>query len=279
MDAVLKGVVVRVDQISDASKGLEYRVHAVDKALDIVELVAAHPTGIGVAALCKETNIPKSTVYSTVATLVDRGFLYRNDDGKIVLGPQFIALGAIARSNLGVVSVAQPIMQQLSQKVQLAVHLAIRDGYTAMYVHKVESPAPLRVSSDVGQRVSLFRSSVGRALLAFDRGVDALLTEVESAEGAPVAAEDLAHLRDIVAQTRRERVAYDDGEQFTGVRCVAAPVFDYRDQAVAALAISGLIHQLPDAHIVELRAALVDASEAISHRLGQPVRSSATTLR
>lgn len=268
-----------MDHTNDANKGLEYRVHAVVKALDIVERVAAHPTGIGVAALCKETSIPKSTVYSTVATLIERGFLYRNDDGTIVLGPQFIALGAIARANLGIVSVAQPVMQQLSLRVQLAVHLAIRDGYTAMYVHKVDSPAPLRVSSDVGQRVSLFRSSVGRALLAFDHSADSLLAEVESAEGAPAAADDLAHLRDIVALTRRERVAYDDGEQFTGVRCLAAPVFDYRDHAVAALAISGLIHQLPDANIAELRAALIDASEAISHRLGQRIRSSTTTPR
>ncbi|HEU4784306.1 MAG TPA: IclR family transcriptional regulator [Ktedonobacterales bacterium] len=266
-----------MDHINDANKGLEYRVHAVDKALDIVERVASHPTGIGVAALCKETGIPKSTVYSTIATLVDRGFLYRNDDGTIVLGPQFIALGAIARTNLGIVSVAQPIMQQLSLRVQLAVHLAIRDGYTAMYVHKVESPAPLRVSSDVGQRVSLFRSSVGRALLAFDQSADSLLAEVESAEGAPVGVDDLAHLRDSVALTRHDRVAYDDGEQFTGVRCLAAPVFDHGDQAVAALAISGLIHQLPDTHIAELRVALIDASEAISHRLGQRMRSSATT--
>lgn len=279
MEAALKGVLDRVDHINDANKGLEYRVHAVDKALDIVERVAAHPTGIGVAALCKETRIPKSTVYSTVATLVDRGVLYRNDDGTIVLGPQLIALGAIARANLGIVSVAQPIMQQLSLRVQLAVHLAIRDGYTAMYVHKVESPSPLRVSSDVGQRVSLFRSSVGRALLAFDRSVETLLTEVESAEGTPVTADDLAHLRAIVAQTLHERVAYDDGEQFTGVRCIAAPVFDHRDQAVAALAISGLIHQLPDSEIGELRTALMDASEAISHRMGQRLRTSAATLR
>ena len=219
----------------------QYRVNAVDKAIDILEFLAEQPSGAVLTQISRATGIAKSTVHGIIATLVERGVLVRDSEGTVQFGPLLIALGGTALGRLGLVGVAAPIMAELTQTVQIASFLTVRDGHQAMYVHKVETPSPVRVSSTIGQRVSLVNTAVGRALLTHSPDREALIAASysEAAGSSP------------------------DPDHAT----LAAPIFGRGGQAIAALGISGLTQQVPDDRLPELAAGVIRAAQSISRQV------------
>ena len=245
----------------------QYRVNAVDKAIDILEFLAEQPSGAVLTQISRATGIAKSTVHGIIATLVERGVLVRDSEGTVQFGPLLIALGGTALGRLGLVGVAAPIMAELTQTVQIASFLTVRDGHQAMYVHKVETPSPVRVSSTIGQRVSLVNTAVGRALLTHSPDREALIAASYSEAAGASPDPDHATLHAKLEEIRSKGFASDMEESFPGVRCLAAPIFGSGGQAIAALGISGLTQQVPDDRLPELAAGVIRAAQSISRQV------------
>ena len=142
-------------------------VTALARGLDILRAFHAGDGMLGNQEIAARTNLPKPTVARLTHTLTELGYLnYARRFRKYELGAPVLALGYAALANLDIRQVARPHMQQLATYSNSSVALAGRDRMSMIYVECCRGPAAVALTLDVGSRVPLPITSLGRAFLA-----------------------------------------------------------------------------------------------------------------
>lgn len=199
-------------------------VQSVERALDLLELMAGAGGSIGVSELAEKAGLPLPTIHRLVRTLVGRGFVRQLPSRRYALGPKLIRLGESATALVG--SWAGPHLADLVQATGETANMAVLDGTMAVYVAQVPSPHAMRMFTEVGRRVHPHCTGVGKALLLQlpDEAVRSLVART----GLPAQTSHTLTTPDALLEdlrTSRQRgYAVDEGEQEVGVRCFAVPV-------------------------------------------------------
>lgn len=217
-------------------------VQSVDRALSILELLSNHPKGLGLIAISKELNLPKSTVHRLAHSLISRDFIYQsteNESYNLSLKVAKLAFGVI--ENIDIRKKARPFIEELSTKVNEVVHLCILDGHEVVYIDKVERNRTLRMYSQIGKRALLHCTGVGKMILS---GLeDSEINDIINQAGLPMFTENtitskVALLKEI--QLIRSRgFSLDKEEHESGIYCISAPVYDYTGEIIAGFSVSG----------------------------------------
>jgi len=142
-------------------------------------------------------------------------------------------------------------------------HLAIYAQGKALYIDQMESPSTLRVNVEVGQLAPLHCTALGKVLLSF--GKFPLPADLEKHTAKTIT--DPQKLEKELETIRLQGYAIDDEEFDNDVRCIAAPVFDFRDKLVGAIGISGPAIRLSPERIEELALQIIHISQQLSDRL------------
>jgi DNA-binding IclR family transcriptional regulator len=122
---------------------------------------------LGNLDIAQRCRLPKSTVSRLTYTLTRMGYLhYDEDSGKYRLGTATLALGGKMLARLDVRQLARPLMQELADFTGAAVSLGTRDRLSMIYVEHCRSQAALTISLDVGSRIPLATTAMGRGYLA-----------------------------------------------------------------------------------------------------------------
>lgn len=117
--------------------------------------------------IAQACGLPRSTVSRLTYTLTKLGYLhYVGEASKYRLGTALIALSSVALGGLDVRQIARPALHALAQATNASVALGVRDRLSMRYVECLRSPAAISLNLDVGSRISLARSSMGRAYIA-----------------------------------------------------------------------------------------------------------------
>lgn len=248
---------------------------AVARALNVLEMLAAHTGGLTHSEISRELDIPKSSASYLLHTLEQRGYLRRErTTGKYYLGLKVLSLNRGVLTGLDIRELALPVLRSLVERVQLTAHLAVLDHGQAVYVEKVEAPGFIKMDTWVGRRMDIHSTSVGKALVAWrpQEEVQAILREHGLRKRAPrtitVASKFLRELEKV----RTQGYAVDDEENSLEVRCVAAPVFDPLDQVQAAVGVTGTIIEVDKARLPKLAELVREAARRISRQLGYRTR-------
>lgn len=157
------------------------RDHAIhdDEAADDRRFVTALARGLAVLRcfqpqdrwlahqeLSRRTGLPQATVSRLTFTLTALGYLrHRGPRGEYALAPGVLALGFSMLSNFDIGRIARPHMQALADHAQAAVSLGVRHGLNMVYVAHCRSTARLILGLDVGARLPLASTAMGRSLL------------------------------------------------------------------------------------------------------------------
>jgi DNA-binding IclR family transcriptional regulator len=115
--------------------------------------------------LSYKTGIPLSTTYRLLAELVGWGALARNSNGAYYIGVRLWELGQMAGLSQRE-HIVRPFLQDLFELVHENVHMAIRQGATALYVDKIYGSKKLPEVARIGSKLPLHTTAVGRVLLA-----------------------------------------------------------------------------------------------------------------
>jgi len=152
----------------------------------------------------------------------------------------------------------------------LLCHLGIFDGDAAYYILKIESQSTISVRSSVGKRLSLHRSGVGKCLLAWQPEPvrKAIIADTDFKRVTPTTIVSAEVLEEELARIRREGWGFDNGEDVSAVRCVAAPVFDGTGGVAGAISVVGTSMQLADAMVETLAEQVLACARDISRDLG-----------
>jgi DNA-binding IclR family transcriptional regulator len=155
--------------------------------------------------------LPPATVSRLTFTLTAMGYLkHREDVGEYALSPAVLGLGFSMLGNFDIARIARPTMQALADKCQAAVSLGARHGLEMIYVAHSRSTARLILGLDVGARLPIARTSMGRAVLCgMSPGErEMLMQRIAQAEGDGVARREEAARRGAAA-VRRLRLRHD----------------------------------------------------------------------
>jgi IclR family acetate operon transcriptional repressor len=254
---------------ADANGGRVAGTQAISRAFALLNVFRDEGGDLGVVQLAERLGLTLSTTHRIARALVAEGYLAQEEGReRYRLGPQALLLGQAAQKALGI-EVARPIMQRLADSTQESVNLGLLDGDHAIVIQRVESPQPLRFSMEVGTRIELHATSMGKSLLAFN---NELREYVDSLDDSLVQLTNNTHAtrRTLVQDLERIRQrgwSTDDEESMLGVRCVAAPVLDAHGQARAAVAIQAPAIRMPDSRFDELGPEVRRAADELANRL------------
>ncbi|KNX37476.1 IclR family transcriptional regulator [Luteipulveratus halotolerans] len=224
-------------------------VQSVDRALDVLE-VLSDGGAQGVTDIVRVTGLPLGTVHRLLATLVDRGYVRQDAERRYAVGPA--TLGLADAGERSIAAVGRVYAGRLTSLCGETANLAVLQGHEMVYIAQSPSPHSLRIFAEVGRRVPLHSTSVGKAVLAAMPVADAeaLLRATRLARSTPKTLTTLDAIAAELDTVRRQGFAIDEEEQELGVRCVAGVV------AVpglhAALSVSGPTERftLPKALVV-----------------------------
>jgi DNA-binding IclR family transcriptional regulator len=244
-----------------------YRAPALDKGLDILELLAQQPQGLTRAEIVKEMDRSASEIYRMLERLVARQYVMRSSSGdRYALSLKLFALAHIHPPLNRLVTQALPIMDEFARKAEQSCHMGVYDRGNVLITTQVNGPGAWGMSTRLGARVSLLDTASGHVLMAFSDAerAQSMLAEHTALEGeAPIAPEQLS----VALQTIHEQgyMARDSRQSF-GVVDISCPILGPDNNALAALTCP-YIRRI-DRHVgpneKEVRTLLLEAAQALS---------------
>lgn len=142
-------------------------VTALARGLQVLASFQTRDRCLGNLEIAERCGLPKSTISRLTATLTKLSYLEQiEDNGKYRLGSATLALGSTMLARLDVRQVARPLMQRLATATRSSVSLGTRDRGSMIYIENCRGSAPITLSLDVGSRVPLVTTALGRAWLA-----------------------------------------------------------------------------------------------------------------
>ncbi|MGP0093369.1 MAG: IclR family transcriptional regulator [Xanthobacteraceae bacterium] len=252
----------RPDIDDDAEDRQRAGVQSLGRAFAILEEVARHREGIGLAELSKRVGLHTSTTFHLAKTMVSLGYIRQEKGSKRYrVGRPLFALAASALDEIEMVNVATPILEDLSRKTGESSHFAVRMGDAVVVIARTGGPGAFQLTDRVGVVRPAHCTALGKVILASLRD-DQLERFLERAELKPSTEKSITEipllLREL-EEVRRSGIAFDDGEFNVEVRCLAVPVKDFTGQIIGALGISCPVWRL-SIQALRSRAKIVQAA-------------------
>lgn len=243
-------------------------VQSVDRALSILEVFCQHEE-LGVTEISKIIELNKSTTYGLLNTLYENGYVDKNSNGRYCLGLKLLELGQYVQKRLDVRNIARPFLEELCEKYDETIHLVLCYRGGAYYVDKVESARSIVNITQVGKKVALNASSVGKIILAY---MPIEQQEIELAvplkSYTPNTITDPIELRKHIELVRKNGYALDMEEIELGIRCVGAPLRNYSGSVIGAFSCSAPATRVSSEKLSEIIEAVKETSVKISEKLG-----------
>ncbi len=211
-----------------------YRAPALDKGLDILELLAATEEGLSQAEIAKALARSPNEIYRMLDRLVRRGYVMRDAGDRYELTLKLFALGHQHAPLRRLVSQATPILRRLARVAEQSFHLAVYERGRVVVIAQADSPGYWGLAIRVGAQVDLLNTGSGHVLLAFQtqREREHMLTERGVGDAVSESSTCLhAHLDEV----RRRGFEVMESQQTRGVVNVSAPVLGAGGNALAAL--------------------------------------------
>lgn len=237
------------------------------KGLTVLEHLARSDAPRGLTDLARTLGLTKSNVHRTLQTLVAAGYVRALPGGTYACTLKLFELASPVVARIDVRQAAEPFMRTLAEQTQETIHLALLDRADVIYLHKIESPQPVRAYSSIGGRAPAYCVASGKALLAYQEEALAHLPETLPVF-TPRTIASLDLLRRDLEQVRIQGFAVNRGEWREGVCGLAAIVHDAMGRPAAAIGISGPADRLSPTALRRFSDVVVDAARGLSRALG-----------
>jgi IclR family KDG regulon transcriptional repressor len=263
------------DDVEDRARG---GVQSIGRAFAILEEVARNRDGIALADLSKRVGLHNSTTFHLVKTMVSLGYIRQIKESKRYrIGRPLFALAASALDEMEMVSMATPVLDDLSRETGESSHFASRMSDAVVVMARTPGPGAFQLTDRVGVVRPAYCTALGKVILAALRPdqLDRYLDRIELKALTSKTITNPQRLRRELQDVRRTGIAFDDGEFNNEVRCAAMPVYDFSGQVVGAIGISGPVWRLS---IQALQSKARDLSEA-AKQLSEAFGASRTSTR
>lgn len=210
----------------------QYSAPAVDKALDVIELLAAQVNGLPLAEIATQLNRTISEIYRVALALSSRGVISQDASSeRYFLTGKLFELTHRHPPTERLIGLATPLMQALAERMEQSCHLAVLDRDAVLIIASVASPLPMNYSVRVGARFPALETSSGVVLVAYQQAEQ----WPQWIAAAPGIAPQQLQERLLSASTNASEELLSPIVQ--GVTNLSFAIRDHRGAAVAALTV------------------------------------------
>jgi DNA-binding IclR family transcriptional regulator len=219
-----------VDAMAIAEELDKYRAPALDKGLDILELLAGTEEGLSQTEIAKALDRSPNEIYRMLDRLVRRDYVRRTSSDRYELTLKLFELAHRTPPIRRLVSQATPIIRRFARDAEQAVHLVIQDRNVLVAVAQADSPGYWNVSIRVGSRIGMINTGSGHIFLAFASDEERGLMLEDPAEKKKLPA-----LQQRFAKIREQRYEIMASQQVASVTNLSVPIFGPLGTVLAAL--------------------------------------------
>jgi DNA-binding IclR family transcriptional regulator len=246
-------------------------VTALARGLDVLSCFRSSDKLLGNQDIAKRCRLPKSTISRLTYTLTRLGYLHYSEEvGKYRLGMATLALGSAMLARLDVRQIARPLMQELADFSDCMVSLGTRDRLSMIYLATCRSKSALTLSLDVGSRIPLATTAMGRAYLELieESERNDLMERIRELDEA--AWPDIrAGIENSLKQYRKMRCSCSFGEWQKDVNAIAVAFRVGSDLPAMAVSCGGPAFNLSQKFLLnEVRPRLIDMVRRIEDSVG-----------
>jgi len=261
---------------SDAPKRDKSAVPAVEKALDILELLADSPNGLTMNEIVDALGRTMGELYRVVVYLAERGYLQQNPDtNRYGLTLHLFELSHRHDPTERLIHAALPLLERIAARTNQSCHLGVLNRETVLVLTSVQSPLPAGYAVRTGSVFPVSQTSSGHVILAFSND------DIQERHISRQPQERQAALRTRLERIRANGYENTPSRMIAGVRNLSVPVFDSR--GVAAAITSGFIQQVveaatPEETLSTIRSTALELSRSLGFRPEQSPFEPALTV-
>ena len=217
-------------------KSGSYRAPALEKGLDIIELLSTSEKGFSQGEIAKALNRSSNEIYRMLSTLVRRNYIARSyEDDRYILSLRLFSLSNKYPPVNRLINFALPLMQKVTKEVWQSCHIVMESNGDVVVVLSVDSPGYWGLGIRVGSVIGLWNTGSGRVLSAFRPKADTeeLINRHTAVIGEPPIDQEIFYAElDVI---RRQGFDMRPSNTAAGVTNMSFPIFDSFGKVIAAV--------------------------------------------
>ncbi len=245
----------------------------IERTSQLLTLFTLETPEWGITELASALKWRTSTTHDLVSSLAEIGLLVKSGNRRYRVGMRVLELSQVVLGSSTLQLVARREMEQFASRYDETILLGVLAGGKVLFVDKIASShAQPSVYLTPEVRSPAHCTSAGKVILAHltDSARQAIIDEHGLTQMTPKSLTSSDVLLNELERVKAQGHAYTFEELVLGTGSVAAPVFDYAGEVVAALTITANIQQF-ERHLDEYRSAVVRTANQVSRRLGHLV--------
>ncbi|MCA3866888.1 MAG: IclR family transcriptional regulator [Burkholderia sp.] len=256
-----------------------YRAPALEKGLDILELLIDRQYGMAQADICRALKRSRSELYRMMQVLEDRGYIYRvyrYDRYALTMKLYFLGQHHAPTRSLG--ALVTPLLQQFALQMVQSCYLTVFDGDTMIVIATAGTETEWNIAVRVGTRVSLHGSAAGEMYQSFQD--EDVRTRLSRADGHDVELRNPPHRDEALPSHLVDGYLCRPNERIPGITDIATPIVDKSGAAIAILACPYLAQsgEAGALSVAQIGAALHETARRIAAKVDQRFMQSAVDL-
>ncbi|MDR6123117.1 IclR family KDG regulon transcriptional repressor [Bacillus sp. SLBN-46] len=245
-------------------------IRALERAFDIIEAFTLEYSELTLTEISSRTSLSLATIHRFIQTMMARGYIEQDPiSSRYKLSKQFVRLGGIVVRGLDLVQTAMPYLQELSNNTSQNCNLSVYDQGKVLCLINIESFKSFFMGIKVGQSLPVYGGALSKVILAH-LPTD-LISSLISHDLPSFTPQTISH-RDLLIneleKIRHQGYAESRGELTIGEAAIAAPIYDYSNEVVAGISLSGPEHHYVEEKQIEFKRLLLETASRISEQLG-----------
>ncbi|MCU1323927.1 MAG: transcriptional regulator, IclR family [Acidobacteriaceae bacterium] len=247
-------------------KPQSYATPALEKGLDVLELLAHQPQGLTKSQIARELNRTVSEIFRMLLCLQRRGYIAQLSDERFSLTLKLFKLVQEHPPTERVIADALPVMQRLAHDTLQSCHLGVVEGARVVILAQVNAPTNLGFYVKLGSTVDLMEAASGYVLLAHQSPEqrERMVSEWTRETGRTPPEDLEVHLARIRRAGYEKRASY----LVKGILNISSPIFDDRGAAIGALTVPFIQYSGSAISGAEVTEALRQSTQEITEAIG-----------
>ena len=245
-------------------------VQALDRGLSLLQSIYREGQ-MTLTDLALTVGMPPSTTYRLLITLQKHGFTEFDEVTQLwSIGIEAFRVGSAYIDKTSLVEAARIAMRNLMENTGETSNLAIEDQGDVVFISQVETNNPIRAFFKPGTRGPMHASGIGKALLASMKRSE--VEKVLRIKGLPGFTDNTITSPDRLFPDLQETLdrgwSFDDEERYSGMRCIAATIYNGYSEAIAGISISGPTVRFSDKEIFQFGPVVKKAADSVTELIG-----------
>lgn len=256
---------------SEKHIGTDYHVPNLERALSLFELLTQYPNGLNITNAADKLGIPRNSAHRIMMTLLTHGYLMRDDDSKSFrLSKKLLIVGYGALSEKNLVEYALNPMRELRNITRETVPLGVLNHGAGLVIEQVTGLHMFKYVLEPGKSFHLHTAAPAKAILAFlpETEQQEKIKKIEFKKFNSRTIPDAKIFQEVLDITANQGFSTDQGEEYEGMHCVGAPIFDQHGYPIAAIWITGPSNRVLKKDFNRLGELVKSHAHKISEKLG-----------